>query len=136
MRDVTPRQIVAELDRHIADARERGADVLVGGGRASGFPTDLYYEFTILDRVTEESEVSQEESFGPVLPIIRHHKEHFDGTGYPDGLRGSEIPLKAQIVGIVDVYSALTNDRPFRRAKAHNEAIDILRDRSHPRVVC
>ncbi|MEM9585839.1 MAG: HD domain-containing phosphohydrolase [Planctomycetota bacterium] len=66
----------------------------------------------------------------PVLPIIRHHKEHFDGTGYPDGLRGSEIPLKAQIVGIVDVYSALTNDRPFRRAKTHGEAIQILRERA------
>jgi putative two-component system response regulator len=66
----------------------------------------------------------------PVLPIIRHHKEHFDGTGYPDGLRGDEIPLKAQVVGIVDVYSALTNDRPFRRAKTHGEAIAILRDRA------
>jgi putative two-component system response regulator len=66
----------------------------------------------------------------PVLPIIRHHKEHFDGTGYPDGLRGKEIPLKAQVVGIVDVYSALTNDRPFRRAKTNLEAIEILRDRA------
>ncbi|MEO1529150.1 MAG: HD domain-containing phosphohydrolase, partial [Planctomycetota bacterium] len=66
----------------------------------------------------------------PVLPIIRHHKEHFDGTGYPDGLRGDQIPLKAQIVGIVDVYSALTNDRPFRRAKTHTEAIEILRHRA------
>lgn len=66
----------------------------------------------------------------PVLPIIRHHKEHFDGTGYPDGLRGDEIPMKAQIVGIVDVYSALTNDRPFRRAKSQNEAIEILRHRA------
>lgn len=66
----------------------------------------------------------------PVLPIIRHHKEHFDGTGYPDGLRGDEIPLKAQIVGIVDVYSALTNDRPFRRAKTQTEAIEILHHRA------
>lgn len=65
-----------------------------------------------------------------VLPTIRHHKEHFDGTGYPDGLRGDEIPLNAQIVGIVDVYSALTNDRPFRRAKSHQDAIDILRERA------
>lgn len=70
----------------------------------------------------------------PVLPIIRHHKEHFDGTGYPDGLRGEEIPLKAQIVGIVDVYSALTNDRPFRRAKTRDEAISILRDRAEKGV--
>ncbi|KAA1258717.1 Cyclic di-GMP phosphodiesterase response regulator RpfG [Rubripirellula obstinata] len=66
----------------------------------------------------------------PVLPIIRHHKEHFDGTGYPDGLRGDAIPLKAQVVGIVDVYSALTNDRPFRRAKTNAEAVEILRDRA------
>jgi succinate-semialdehyde dehydrogenase/glutarate-semialdehyde dehydrogenase len=60
----------AKMDRHIADARQKGAEVLVGGGRAAGFPTDLYYEFTLLDRVPEDSEVSQEESFGPVLPVL------------------------------------------------------------------
>ena len=59
-----------KMDRHIADARDRGAEVLVGGGRASGFPTDLYYDFTMIDRVPEDSLVSQEESFGPVLPIL------------------------------------------------------------------
>jgi putative two-component system response regulator len=66
----------------------------------------------------------------PVLPIIRHHKEHWDGTGYPDGLRGDEIPLGAQIVGIVDVYSAFVNDRPFRPAKSHQEAVAAIRDRA------
>jgi succinate-semialdehyde dehydrogenase/glutarate-semialdehyde dehydrogenase len=60
----------AKMDRHIADAVDRGAELLLGGGRAPGFPTDLYYEFTMLDRVPEASEVSQEESFGPVLPIL------------------------------------------------------------------
>jgi len=60
----------AKMDRHLADAAERGADVLTGGGRAGGFPTDLYYEFTVIDRVPEASLVSQEESFGPVLPIL------------------------------------------------------------------
>ena len=59
-----------KMDRHMADALERGAEVLVGGKRASGHPTDLYYEFTIVDNVPEESMVSQEESFGPVLPIL------------------------------------------------------------------
>ncbi|HUF16248.1 MAG TPA: aldehyde dehydrogenase family protein [Acidimicrobiia bacterium] len=59
-----------KMDRHLADATERGAEVLVGGKRASGHPTDLYYEFTVIDRVPEESLVSQEESFGPVLPIL------------------------------------------------------------------
>jgi putative two-component system response regulator len=66
----------------------------------------------------------------PVLPIIRHHKEHWDGTGYPDGLSGDNIPLGAQIVGIVDAYSALTNDRPFRKAKSHQEAMRVLRERA------
>ena len=66
----------------------------------------------------------------PVQPIIRHHKEHWDGTGYPDGLRGEDIPLGAQIVGIVDAYSALINDRPFRKAKTRQEAIAHLRERA------
>ncbi len=60
----------AKMDRHIEDATSRGAEVLMGGGRASNFPTDLYYQFTVLDRVPEDSLVSREESFGPVLPIL------------------------------------------------------------------
>jgi acyl-CoA reductase-like NAD-dependent aldehyde dehydrogenase len=60
----------AKMDRHLADARERGAEVLVGGGRASGFPTDLYYDFTVVDRVVPDALVSREESFGPVVPIL------------------------------------------------------------------
>ncbi len=59
-----------KMDQHLADAVDRGAEVLVGGGRADGFPTRLYYEFTMLDRVPEEAEVSKEETFGPVLPIL------------------------------------------------------------------
>lgn len=60
----------AKMDRHVADAVERGAAVLTGGGRAEGFPTDLYYQFTVIDRVPENSQVASEESFGPVLPIL------------------------------------------------------------------
>jgi acyl-CoA reductase-like NAD-dependent aldehyde dehydrogenase len=60
----------AKMDRHVSDARERGSDVLLGGGRAEGFPTDLYYEFTVLDGVSPDSVVAREESFGPVVPII------------------------------------------------------------------
>ncbi len=60
----------AKMDRHLSDAAERGADVLVGGNRASGFPTDLYYDLTIVDRVPEDSALATEETFGPVLPII------------------------------------------------------------------
>ncbi|MDH5616884.1 MAG: aldehyde dehydrogenase family protein [Acidimicrobiia bacterium] len=60
----------AKMDRQLADARQRVAEVVVGGGRAPGYPTDLYYDFTIVDRVPEDSSLSKEESFGPVLPIL------------------------------------------------------------------
>lgn len=70
MGPLTNEPTATKMDRHIADARERGADVVLGGSRAAGFPTDLYYEFTLLDGVPEEALVSQEESFGPVLPIL------------------------------------------------------------------
>lgn len=63
----------------------------------------------------------------PVLPIIRHHHERLDGSGYPDGLKGEEIPLLARVFQIVDVFDALTNDRPYRRAQPPAEAIEIIR---------
>ena len=55
-------------------------------------------------------------SLGPVRSIVRHHHERLDGSGYPDGLRGDGVPLLAQIVGIVDVYDAVTTTRPYRAA--------------------
>ena len=60
----------AKMDRHIADAASKGARVLQGGGRASGFPTDLYYDFTLVDGVPESSALATEESFGPILPVL------------------------------------------------------------------
>lgn len=60
----------AKVDRHLADAIDRGASVLVGGGRAPTYPTDLYYDFTLVDAVPEASVLAQEESFGPVVPIL------------------------------------------------------------------
>jgi acyl-CoA reductase-like NAD-dependent aldehyde dehydrogenase len=62
--------VAAKMDRHMDDARARGFDILAGGGRRAGFPTSLYYDFTIVDRVTEDSLLSVEESFGPVVPVI------------------------------------------------------------------
>jgi putative two-component system response regulator len=66
-------------------------------------------------------------SFRTVLPIIRHHHEKLDGTGYPDGLKGDEIPITARILQTVDVYDALTTDRPYRPAMAVEEAIETMR---------
>jgi len=61
-----------------------------------------------------------------VRPIVRHHHERLDGSGYPDGLSGDEIPLLAQIVSIVDAYDAMTTTRPYRQAWAQERAYDDL----------
>ncbi len=74
-----------------------------------------------------------------VAKLVRHHQERWDGTGYPDGLTGEEIPLGARILAVVDAYSAIIDDRPYRRARTHDEAIAELQRcaGSHfdPRVV-
>jgi succinate-semialdehyde dehydrogenase/glutarate-semialdehyde dehydrogenase len=58
-----------KMDQHVSDALDRGAELIAGGARAEGFPTGLYWQATVLDRVTEEMEVAREETFGPVVPI-------------------------------------------------------------------
>jgi putative two-component system response regulator len=67
-------------------------------------------------------------SLEPVLPIIRHHHERWDGTGYPDGLKGEEIPLLARMVQIADIYDALTSRRSYKEALGDEQAIGILQD--------
>jgi putative two-component system response regulator len=67
-------------------------------------------------------------SFDAVRPIVRHHHERLDGRGYPDGLSGDRIPLLAQIVSIVDVFDALTSDRPYRKALPTATAYQMMRD--------
>jgi putative nucleotidyltransferase with HDIG domain len=65
----------------------------------------------------------------PVVPIVRHHHENWDGTGYPDGIRGTNIPIGARILSIIDCYDALTSDRPYRRALPPAAAFAIIRER-------
>jgi len=67
-------------------------------------------------------------SFRNVLPIIRHHHEKWDGSGYPDGLKGEAIPLTARILQITDIYDALTTARPYRQALPVPEALAIMRE--------
>ncbi|HKN62575.1 MAG TPA: HD domain-containing phosphohydrolase [Candidatus Acidoferrales bacterium] len=67
-------------------------------------------------------------TFRLVLPIIRHHHERHDGSGYPDHLRGSEIPLTARILQLADVYDALTTDRPYRKADTSDVALAIMHE--------
>jgi putative two-component system response regulator len=65
-------------------------------------------------------------SLGRVRGIVRHHHERLDGSGYPDGLRGDAIPLLAQVIGIVDVYDAVTTARPYKEALPADRACDVL----------
>ena len=65
----------------------------------------------------------------PVVPIVRAHHENWDGTGYPNGLKGAEIPIGARILSVVDCYDALTSDRPYRAAMTDTEALEIIRAR-------
>src|SRR5919202_1213716 len=61
-----------------------------------------------------------------VMPIIRYHHERWDGSGYPDGLVGNEIPYLAQVFQIIDIYDALTSERPYKRAFTSAEALEII----------
>ncbi|AUT01476.1 two-component system response regulator [Nostoc sp. CENA543] len=63
-----------------------------------------------------------------VIPIIRHHHERWDGSGYPDGLKGNEIPYIAQVFQIIDIYDALTSERPYKKAFTPEEALCIMLD--------
>lgn len=65
----------------------------------------------------------------PVVPIVRHHHENWDGTGYPDGIRGTNIPIGARILAVVDCFDALTSDRPYRRSLSDADAMEILMQR-------
>jgi diguanylate cyclase (GGDEF)-like protein/putative nucleotidyltransferase with HDIG domain len=75
----------------------------------------------------------------PVLPVVRHHHEKWDGSGYPDGLKGEEIPLTARIMAAADVYDALTSSRSYRGAWTHERAVETINNDAgthfDPRVV-
>jgi putative two-component system response regulator len=76
--------------------------------------------------VLGESLIANLRSLQPVRGIVRHHHERRDGSGYPDGLRGDDIPLPAQIVGFVDVFVAMTSPRPYQRTVSPEEALAVL----------
>jgi len=86
-------------------------------------------EWDIMKTHAERGEriCSRLRSLAPVLPIIRHHHERWDGSGYPDGLKGEQIPLLARILQTVDIYDALTTSRPYKRAMPPDDAIAIIR---------
>jgi cyclic di-GMP phosphodiesterase len=85
-------------------------------------------EWEIMKSHAERGEriCSSMRSLAPVLPIIRHHHEKWDGSGYPDGLKGEEIPMLARILQIADIYDSLTTARPYKPAFNSDQAIQIL----------
>jgi putative two-component system response regulator len=85
-------------------------------------------EFDVMKRhpVIGEALCGELRALRPVRPIVRSHHERLDGSGYPDGLRGNDIPLLAQIMGIVDVYDALTTNRQYRAALSEEIACAAL----------
>jgi putative two-component system response regulator len=86
-------------------------------------------EWTIMKQhpVTGETICRPLKSLRLVLPIIRHHHEHSDGSGYPDGLRQDEIPLLPRILQVVDIYDALRTERPYKPALGHEQAAVTMR---------
>jgi HD-GYP domain-containing protein (c-di-GMP phosphodiesterase class II) len=115
--------------------RVRTAALLHDIGKVA-IPDAVLHKPATLD--TREWEVMQEHpvigerilraipGFGGVARIVRHEHERFDGSGYPDGLQGEEIPIGARIILACDAYHAMTSDRPYREGMTHAEAVREL----------
>lgn len=126
------------LDHQDLDALGRGGflhdigkiavpdNVLLKGGALDAQETRVMREHAIIG----DALCAGMRSLRDVRPIVRHHHEHLDGTGYPDGLRHRQVPLLAQIVGIVDVFDALTTARPYRSPLPRDQAFEVLREES------
>ena len=90
-------------------------------------PTE--HEWEIIRRHSAEGAglVGNVKGLSELAPIIRHHHESYDGSGYPDGLKGEDIPLAARIISIADAYDTMTTQRPYRDVISHEEACEELR---------
>jgi putative nucleotidyltransferase with HDIG domain len=90
--------------------------------------TPAEYEIIKQHPIIGESIVGQLGLWDREKTIIRHHHEHYNGSGYPDGLRGGEIPLLARILAVADAYDAMVTHRPYRAVMGSSDALTIIRD--------
>jgi putative two-component system response regulator len=95
--------------------------------RKSGALDPQEYELIKSHTIIGDSLCSNLRSLQAVRPIIRHHHERLDGSGYPDKLQGNDIPLVAQIMGVVDVFNAVTEQRPYQGTRSVTEGVEVLR---------
>ncbi len=124
------------LESSLLRALDRGG-VLHDIGKV-GIPDPVLFKAGPLDaaewEIMRQHPVIGDEMVAPlrslqdVRPIIRHHHERWNGSGYPDGLAGNDIPLTARVLQIVDAYDALRSERPYKRAFSHDEASGVLHD--------
>jgi diguanylate cyclase (GGDEF)-like protein len=132
---------VAMLLGLTADAVERvGQSALLHDVGKLAIPHEILHKHGALDDdewsvmaehpVIGEGILRRLPQLAPLAPIVRHEHEHWDGSGYPDGLRGSQIPIGSRIILACDAYAAMTTARPYRRAMAKDDAIEELRARS------
>ena len=91
-----------------------------------GLLTDEEWQTMRLHTIRGEEICKPMKTLGAVMPIIRSHHERWDGTGYPDGLQGEDIPLLARILQVADIYDALTTARPYKPAFTHEHALEIM----------
>jgi len=86
--------------------------------------TDEEFEMVKMHPVRGDDILKPIKGLDPIRPIIRAHHERYNGTGYPDGLKGEEIPLLARILCVADSYDAMTSDRPYRLSVGHSFALE------------
>ncbi len=91
-----------------------------------GLLTEEEWQVMRLHTIRGEEICRPMKTLAPVLPIIRSHHERWDGSGYPDGLRGENIPLLARILQVADIYDALTTARPYKPAFSHHHALEMM----------
>ena len=117
--------------RQRAVKREIPADPQYGSTTVTKFVNNLMLDGkkSVAERIFYDAMrvIEEFDWLRPVLPLVRHHHERYDGTGYPDGLSGEDIPLGARIIGVAETFDVLTSATPWRQPLSREEAVAEVR---------